>query len=159
VRKFFLLALSHLIGLATGFALGIYMLPVLTAPPGPSRVEVESAAATARFTGHFLRDLEGSDVLHWGEGQLFVSDRSVSLVGRVAPGPDYRLYLSPEFVETEAAFLALKDRAIQVGEVRTFENFIVPVPVSVDVTNYSTVVIWCESFSQFITAARYLPQN
>jgi hypothetical protein len=43
--------------------------------------------------------------------------------------------------------------------VRTFENFIVPVPVSVDVTNYSTVVIWCESFSQFITAAQYLPQN
>jgi len=159
VRKFFLLTLSHLIGLAIGFALGIYMLPVLTAPPGPSRVEMESAAAMARFTGRFRRDLEGSDVLHWGEGQLFVSDGAVSLAGRIAPGPDYRLYLSPEFVETAEAFLALKDRAIQVGEVRTFENFIVPVPTSVDVTNYSTVVIWCESFSQFITAARYLPEN
>ena len=76
-------------------------------------------------------------------------------LGRIAPGPDYRLYLAPRFVETESDFLALKNRALEVGTVKTFENFIVPLPDSVDVSAFNTVVIWCESFSQFITAAEY----
>ena len=39
--------------------------------------------------------------------------------------------------------------------VKTFENFIVPVPESIDTGLFNTVVIWCESFGQFITAAQY----
>jgi hypothetical protein len=39
--------------------------------------------------------------------------------------------------------------------VKTFENFIVPVPDGIDVTRYDTVVVWCETFSMFITAAKY----
>jgi len=39
--------------------------------------------------------------------------------------------------------------------VKTFDNFIVAVPDSVDIARYNTVVIWCEAFSQFITAAKY----
>jgi hypothetical protein len=39
--------------------------------------------------------------------------------------------------------------------VKTFENFIVPVPESVDPSAFNAVVIWCERFGQFITAARY----
>jgi len=42
-----------------------------------------------------------------------------------------------------------------VGDVKTFENFIVPVPGSIDIQSYAAVVVWCETFSQFITAARY----
>ena len=76
-------------------------------------------------------------------------------MGRVAPGPDYKLYLSPEFVETEADFKRLKPRMARVGEVKTFENFIVPLPAGIDPAAYNTVIVWCESFSQFITAARY----
>jgi len=78
-----------------------------------------------------------------------------ALQGRLAPGPDYRLYLSPEFVETEADFNRLKEKMVRVGDVRTFENFIVPVPASVDPAAYGTVIVWCESFGQFITAVRY----
>lgn len=44
---------------------------------------------------------------------------------------------------------------VPVGDVRTLENFVVPVPESIDVSAYDTVIVWCESFSQFITAARY----
>jgi len=76
-------------------------------------------------------------------------------MGTLAPGPDYKLYLSPEFVETEADFMRLKPSMARVGDVRTFENFVVPVPESIDVARYDTVVVWCESFSQFITAAKY----
>ena len=44
---------------------------------------------------------------------------------------------------------------VRVGDVRTFENFIVAVPQGIDPANYSAVVVWCEAFGQFITAAPY----
>jgi hypothetical protein len=32
---------------------------------------------------------------------------------------------------------------------------VVPVPATVDVSRYKAVIVWCETFSQFITAASY----
>jgi hypothetical protein len=150
-----LLVLTHGAALAGGFALGIYLLPILTAPPAPTASEVSTAASGALYTGTFRRDLKDSDPLHWGEGVVSVGPRAISLAGRVAPGPDYKLYLSPEFVETEADFARLKPSMVRVGDVRTFDNFVVPVPDGVDPARYTTVIVWCESFSQFITAAKY----
>jgi hypothetical protein len=79
----------------------------------------------------------------------------ISLQGRIAPGPDYKLYLSPQFVETEGDFLRLKPQMVRVGDVKTFENFIVKVPADVEPGKFTAVIVWCESFSQFITAAQY----
>ena len=84
-----------------------------------------------------------------------MGSQNIVLVGKLAPGPDYKLYLSPTFVETEADFMRLKPTMQRVGDVRTFDNFVVPVPESIDVSQYKAVIIWCESFSQFITAAQY----
>ena len=114
-----------------------------------------AAAGKAEFKGEFRRDLKDSDFLHWGEGSVSVSRGAITLMGRIAPGPDYKLYLSPEFVETEADFNRLKAKMARVGDVKTFENFIVPLPESIDPKAYTTVIVWCESFGQFITAARY----
>ena len=155
MKKFLLLIISHAVVGAIGFAGGIYMLPILIAPPAPSEAEVLEIASQAQFTSEFRRDLAGSDALHWGEGIVSVSRSAVSLMGKLAPGPDYKLYLSPEFVETEADFNRLKSEMVRVGDVKTFENFLVPVPESIDPAAYNTVVVWCESFGQFITAAKY----
>ena len=146
---------THAAAAGIGFALGIYLLPILIAPDGPAAQDVQSAVDGSQFTAEFRRDLEDSDALHWGEGTLYVGPHSIALEGRLAPGPDYRLYLSPQFVETEAAFEALKSQMIEVGAVRTFENFMVPVPDSVDPAAFSTAIVWCEAFGQFITAAQY----
>jgi len=97
----------------------------------------------------------GIYALHWGEGDVTVSATAVALRGRVAPGPDYRLYLSPQFVETEVEFERLKPQMVRVGEIRTFENFIVQLPPGVDPAQYRAVIVWCEAFRQFITAAKY----
>lgn len=155
MKKLLLLTVSHALAAAAGFALGIYLLPILTAPAGPSPAEVKSVAGGAQYTGAFRKNLKGSDLLHWGEGMVSVGNKAVALAGRIAPGPDYKLYLSPEFVETEEDFLRIKKSSVRIGEVKTFENFIVAVPPSVDVSRYRAVVVWCESFSQFITAAKY----
>jgi hypothetical protein len=130
-------------------------LPVLTAPPGPSVEQVAHAAADSMFRGEFRRDLEDSDALHWGEGSLTVSPQQIAFTGRLAPGPDYKLYLSPEFVRTEADFQRLKPEMLRVGDVKTFENFIVTLPAGTELSRYTSVIVWCETFSQFITAAQY----
>jgi hypothetical protein len=154
-RRLLLLGLSHTAALAIGFALGIYLLPILTAPAAPSAAAVAAAASAASYSGPVRRDLKGSDALHWGEGRVTVGPKAITLAGSVAPGPAYKLYLVPEWVETKDDFVRLKPRAAQVGDIKTFDNFIVEVPAGVDVAAYNTVVVWCEAFSQFITAARY----
>jgi hypothetical protein len=155
MKKILLLIASHGIVAGLGFGAGIYALPILTAPPAPTPAEVSALASQAQFTGQFKRDLTDSDALHWGEGTVTVSRSAVSLQGKVAPGPDYKLYLAPAFVQTKADFLRLKSKMLRIGDVKTFENFIVPMPESADPAAYDTVVVWCESFSQFISAARY----
>lgn len=155
MKRTLLLAATHALAIALGFALGIYFLPVLIAPKAPSLAEVKLLSDTAEFTGEFRRDLKGSDFLHWGEGRVSVGRTAVSLMGKVSPGPDYKLYLSPEFVDTKDGFLKLKERSVRVGDVKTFENFIVRVPESVDPSRYTAVVVWCETFSMFISAAKY----
>ncbi|MGV3627156.1 MAG: DM13 domain-containing protein [Betaproteobacteria bacterium] len=155
MKKLVVSGVTHVLALAIGFAAGIYALPILIAPSAPSATDVTAQAVSAEFTGQFRRDLKDSDLLHWGEGTVSISRRSIVLMGRLAPGPDYKLYLSPEFVETEADFLRLKPGMVRVGDVKTFDNFIVPVPEAVNPANYNTVIVWCETFGQFITAAKY----
>jgi Electron transfer DM13 len=155
LRRILLLLISHAAVAVAGFAAGIYTLPLLIAPEGPTAEQVRSAGERARHTGQFRRDLKGSDALHWGEGRVTVGPDVVALLGEVAPGPDYKLYLSPRFVETEAEVEALKAQMLRVGDVKTFSNFIVPLPADVDLEKYDTVLVWCETFSQFITAAKY----
>lgn len=155
MKKALLLLVSHALVALAGFAAGIYFLPILIAPPAPEATEVSALAVKARFTAQFRRDLTGSDALHWGEGTVSVGPTAVALMGRLAPGPDYKLYLTPAFVQDEAGFLRIKADSLRVGDVKTFENFIVALPPGVDLTAYNTVVVWCETFGEFISAAQY----
>jgi hypothetical protein len=155
MKKILLVLFTHTAMIAVGFAAGVYMLPIIIAPPAPDNAEVQIMAARAEYSGEFRRDLKGSDFLHWGEGMVSIGRDGISLQGKLAPGPDYKLYLSPEFVETGDEFLGLKNSMVRIGDVKTFQNFIVPMPPSVDPDEYNTVIVWCEAFDQFITAAQY----
>jgi hypothetical protein len=150
-----LLLATHLLVGGAGFVAGIYVLPILIAPAAPSSAQVVASQQQAIFHGTFRRDLKDSDRLHWGEGKVSIGPAAVSLMGQLAPGPDYQLYLSPEFVETEVDFARLKPQMVHVGPVKTFDNFIVPIPATVDPAHYRSVIVWCETFGQFISAARY----
>lgn len=152
-----ILFLSHSFTLALGFALGIYLLPIITAPNSPDDQAIKATQAEQMYATEFVRDLPGSDFLHWGEGQVSISATHISLMGELAPGPDYILYLSPTFVNDRASFNANKRNMVAVGDVKTFENFIVPVSADIKVSDYTTVIIWCESFGAFITSAQYQP--
>ncbi len=155
MRRWLILATTHVAMLALGFAAGIYALPILTAPPAPNGAALAAAVRQALYTGRFERRLKGSDFVHWGEGNVKVSRDRIAHIGRLSPGPDYKLYLAPRFVRTKDEFLAIKHMSRRVGDVKTFDGFIVSVSPDIDVGAFSTVVIWCESFNRFITAAEY----
>lgn len=155
MRRRLILIATHLVVLAVGFAGGIYALPILTEPRAPDEALLQSIATETLYIGRFVRDLKGSDLLHWGEGEVRVSRDRIAHVGRLAPGPAYKLYLTPRFVDTKEAFLRIKHESLRVGDVKTFNGFVVEMPTGVDVHGYNAVVIWCEAFDQFISAAAY----
>jgi hypothetical protein len=155
MRKKLLLLASHLGALLVGFILGIYLLPILTAPPAPTSEQVQSLKLSSKYEASFVRDLQDSDALHYGEGAVYISANQISFNGKLSPGPDFKLYLAKQFIETESDFLKHKSSMQQLDSIKTFENFIVDVPSGVNIEDYSTVIVWCESFDQFITAAKY----
>ena len=152
MRKLFAI-ITHVIVFALGFGAGVYFLPILTAPPPPDAAKLEEMAASSLYTAELTRDLRGSDFVHWGEGKISVSASEVTHQGKLAPGPDYKLYLTMGLVDHEDAFDRTK--AVQIGDVKSFAGFIVQVPDGVDVNAYDSVLVWCEAFGEFITAATY----
>ena len=82
-----------------------------------------------------------------------VNANRICLDGKIAPGPDYRLYLTPKYVETRAGPQNIKAQSFQSGPVKAFESISLDLPDGLDATNYRAVLIWCEAFEQFITAA------
>jgi len=122
--KLILLSLSHAAALALGIGLGIYWIPILTEPDAPDLIAIEaSQAGEPLYTARFDRERAGSGYFHWGEGDVRIYESTITFKGELAPGPDYRLYLAPRYVENEAEYLAIKARSLEVGSVKTFSGF------------------------------------
>ena len=152
------LIIGALFGGAGGVALGIYLLPILVEWQNRDKPPVQIAAAMADDpTGQFDRSSPGSDALHWGEGTVRVTDGMLIFEDDVtlAPGPDYRIYLTRKFAETKQQFLEIKAQATEVAKLKTFSgplSFEIPADVNTDV--YDNVLVWCEAFSMYIASAR-----
>lgn len=155
MMRWIFLSATHAGMLAVGFAFGIYLLPILTAPESFDKDMLAATAQNAEYKVNFTKDLKGSDFLHWGEGEVSISSTKIVHQGTMAPGPNYKLYLVTKFVEDEAGFLAIKDQAQVIGDIKTFDGFLLDVPADVDINAYTTVLVWCEAFKEFITAAKY----
>ena len=159
-RKPFMVGLivGGLIGLIPGFGLGVYFLPIIVAEKGADETVLVGADAAAERRGMFVRDLPGSDPLHYSDGEIIHSVENgityITLQGHVTPGPDYKLYLTPKYVDTKAGFEAIKAQSVRVGDIKAFENFRLPVPPSVNANDYPAVLVWCEKFSMFISSAQ-----
>ncbi len=102
--------LGSIVGLGIGGAVGfgLYFLPILTGGLGLDQVAVQALATNAERRGRFVRDLPGSDALHWGDGTITMNANKIWLDGTISPGPDYYLYLAPAFVDDGLGFLAIK---------------------------------------------------
>ena len=149
------LIFSHGAVLGIGFALGVYFLPILTAPNSANLSQIEQVVSNPVYKAEFKKGQRGNDFFHWGEGQLVITNNEIALKGKVAPGPDYKIYLTKKFVEHEDEFLPIKQNALYVADLKVFENFIVPLDKKINFEDYNTIIIWCEAFKEFIASAKY----
>ena len=156
------LFIALLIGLAAGgvggFLLGVYTLPIIV--EWRHGVEERAQAPEASENdpaGVFDRNSPGSDPLHWGEGRVRVTQGSLVFEEdvRLAPGPDYRVYLSKSFAQTKEEFLQIKAQAVEIASLEVFSGPLsFPIPPEVDTDVYDNVVVWCEAFAMYIASAR-----
>ena len=154
-KRFILAATLKFFGcLAIGFALGVYFLPIIIADGPADQTVLADERQSADRQAVFVRNLPGSDAFHWGEGTLLVSKERVTLMGEVSPGPDYRLYLTPEYTETKEGFLAIKAQSREIARIKGFKDFSYPIDRNIDLGQYDSVLIWCERFGAFITSGR-----
>ena len=138
-----------------GFGLGVYFLPIIIAEKSQSIQEIEKIKKQATYETEFKRGQRGNDFFHWGESKVYISNQYISFKGQISPGPDYKIYLLKNFVEHEDEFIPIKSEAILVSDLKLFENFVIKIPQNVNVSNYNTILIWCEKFREFITSAKY----
>lgn len=155
MKIYFKIALvaSHLSLAGIGFATGIYILPVLTAEKNSEIDEINSVKQNARYYGKFEKNHVGSNAVHWAEGDLYITDREIAFEGSVAPGPDYKIYLTKTQANTKDEFINIKEDSLYIGDLKNFGNFIKQLPSGTDISNYAAVQIWCERFEQFISSA------
>ena len=147
--------ITHILCVGVGFGLGLYTLPILIQPDSPSMSAVQSVTNHALYTTTFQKDRKDSDFLHWGEGSVSIDSEYLAFVGKLAPGPDYKLYFSPTFIETENDFSKHKSKMRKVGDIKSFDRFTIKLPEDMRLEDYNTVIVWCETFGEFITSARY----
>ena len=150
--------LGSVLGLVAGFALGVYTLPIIVEWLG-SKQDTSTVQVFAETdpTGQFDRNSPGSDPLHWGEGRLRISSGNLVFEEdvKLAPGPDYRIYMTKRFVDNRDDFKRIKSGAVEIAKLKTFSgplSFELPPDLNTD--EYDNVVVWCEAFSMYIASAR-----
>ncbi len=72
----------------------------------------------------------------------------------MTPGSDYKLYLTPKYVDIKAGFESIKAEIVNVGIIKAVENFRLPMPPSVNTKNYPAVLVRYEKFSMLISSAQ-----
>ena len=155
LKKTLILLASHGMTAGLAFLIGVYTLPIIMATPDPTAGALALTIKNTRYVATISDSLQDSDWLHWGEGRFSLGDDYIVFQGKLAPGPAYRLYLSPTFIETEEDFLLQRSNMVEVGNVNSFANYILTVLTDISIEDYNSVIIWCESFNQFITAAQF----
>jgi len=145
-----------LLGVAAGFALGIFVYPyIFLADIVAAEALDERTAGALVAQGEFIH-ANPSDPIHYGRGKVSVYRDVVYLEQdfEVGPGPKYHVYLVREANVTPATPVA-QSKFVDLGRLKAFkgsQNY--AVPSGVRLADYPSVVIWCEQFGVLISPAR-----
>ena len=156
IRSFVSFVFGGLLGIAAGFALGIFLYPYIFLADIVANDKVQDAAARQVAARGAFNHPNPSDPIHYGQGDVTVYRDLVHLEGNfeVGPGPKFHVYLVPE-AEVTTSTEVDKTMFVDLGRLRAFkgsQNY--EVPLGVNVEKYPNVVIWCEQFGVLISVAR-----
>jgi hypothetical protein len=144
------------VGGAIGFAAGIFVYPYIFLADIVATEEVADAATRQTVaTGGFIH-ANPSDPVHYGSGGLTLYEDLLHLEGdfEVGPGPKFHVYLVPDENVTPDSDVEAT-MFVDLGRLKAFkgsQNY--PVPAGVTLSNYGSVVIWCEQFGVLISPAK-----
>jgi len=143
------------LGLAGGFALGIFVYPYLFLADIVAQEKVaDQGARKVLARGEFIH-ANPSDPIHYGKGRVTLYDGVLHLEPdfEVGPGPKFHVYLVPEKDVLPSTNVA-RTMFVDLGRLKAFkgsQNY--DIPVGVDVAKYDSAVIWCEQFGVLISPA------
>lgn len=147
------------LGVAAGFALGIFWYPYLFLADIVATERVDAAAARKVLARGKFVHANPSDPIHYGKGGVTVYEGLLHLEPdfEVGPGPKYHVYLVPEPDVVPSTKVA-QTMYVDLGRLKAFkgsQNY--PVPAGVEVARYGSVVVWCEQFGVLISPAKLAP--
>jgi hypothetical protein len=145
--------IGGILGAAGGLALGFFLFPYVFPPP-PATEELQSVQSDKVSEGFFIH-ANPSDPIHYGGGGVSVYSDTVFLHEdfEVGPGPDYHVYLVPKANIRSSGDLGAA-MYVDLGRLKAFEgsqNY--AIPAGVDLSQFPSVLIWCQKFSVLISPA------
>jgi electron transfer DM13 len=155
----FLVAL--VLGVAGGFALGIFVYPYIFLADIVATEKVDKPQGIERKVlarGTFIH-ANPSDPIHYGKGRVTVYEGLLHLEPdfEVGPGPAFHVYLVPE-AEVVPSTNVERSMYVDLGRLKAFkgsQNY--EVPAGVEIAKFGSVVVWCEKFGVLISPARLSP--
>jgi hypothetical protein len=150
---FFLI--GGILGTGFGVALGFFLFPFVFPPP-PAAEQLTEADRQGRVlaVGTFIH-ANPRDPIHWGKGSVSVRQDSVFLSEdfEVGPGPKYHVYLVPK-ASIRASGDLTGQMFVDLGRLRAFKGSQrYAIPPGQDLSQFQSVIIWCEQFSVLISPA------
>ena len=152
-----------ILGVAGGFALGIFVYPYIFLADivGTEKVPPAEKPAAERKVlarGTFIH-ANPSDPIHYGKGRVTVYEGLLHLEPdfEVGPGPAFHVYLVPE-QEVVPSTNVERSMYVDLGRLKAFkgsQNY--EVPAGVEIAKFGSVVVWCEKFGVLISPARLSP--
>ena len=156
MRKFLLVFfLGGIIGLAAGFAVGVFVYPYIFLADIVAAETAPDANTNRPLASGMFIHADPSDPVHYGKGSVTVYADTVHLGAdfEVGPGPKYHVYLVPRAKGASSAEVK-GAKFIDLGRLRAFkgsQNF--AIPAAVNPAEFNSVVIWCEAFGVLISPA------
>jgi predicted small secreted protein len=156
LRSFVSFVVGGLLGVAAGFAIGIFSYPYIFLANIVASEEVGDAAQRQVLAHGSFIHANPSDPIHYGKGDATVYEDLVHLEANfeVGPGPKYHVYLVPEENVTPDTDVA-KTMFVDLGRLRAFkgsQNY--EIPAGLQLEKYPNLVIWCEQFGVLISPAK-----
>ena len=155
MRSLLVFIFGALLGLAGGFALGIFVYPYIFLADIVASERIQDPASKRLVARGGFIHADPADPIHHGKGGVRVYQDLLHLEAdfEVGPGPKYHVYLVPR-AEVTASTKVAETKFVDLGRLKAFkgsQNY--AVPAGVDPRAFASVVIWCEQFGVLISPA------